>query len=69
MQQNILTVIIPVFNGENSISRALLCLQDQTLQNFNVMIINDCSTDSTQEIIEDFAKKNKNTSVINLSKN
>ena len=59
MQQNILTVIIPVFNGENSISRALLCLQDQTLQNFNVMIINDCSTDSTQEIIEDFAKKNK----------
>ena len=69
MQQNILTVIIPVFNGENSISRALLCLQDQTLQNFNVMIINDCSTDSTQEIIEDFAKKNKNASVINLSKN
>lgn len=69
MQQNVLTVIIPVFNGENTISRALLSLQNQTLQNFNIVLINDCSTDSTKEIIEEFADKNKNVSIINLLKN
>ena len=69
MPQNTLTVIIPVFNGENTISRALMCLQNQTLQNFNVIIVNDCSTDSTKKIIEDFADKNKNVSIINLAEN
>lgn len=69
MLQNVLTVVIPVFNGENYISRALLCLQNQTWQNFNVLIINDCSTDSTKEIIESFAENNEKISVINLSHN
>ena len=69
MLKDVLTVVIPVFNGENYISRALQCLQNQTWQNFNVIIINDCSNDSTKPIIESYAENNEKISIINLSIN
>lgn len=69
MLQKMLTVVIPVFNGEKYISRALQCLQNQTWQNFNVVIINDGSTDTTKDIIETFIERNINASLINLSSN
>lgn len=69
MNKNILTVVIPVYNGEKYITRALECLQNQTWKEFNIIIVNDASTDNTKSIIESYAKRNKNISVVNLSQN
>ncbi len=64
-----LTVVIPLFNGETYITRAIESLLNQTLKDFNILIINDGSLDNTKEIIETFAKNNKNISIINLTNN
>ena len=64
-----LTVIMPVYNGEKYITRALECLQNQTWKNFNVIIINDASTDATKSIIESYAKNKTYISIVNLSEN
>ncbi|QSJ18470.1 glycosyltransferase [Nostoc sp. UHCC 0702] len=48
----IISVIIPVFNGEKTIKAAIDSVLQQTLANFELIIINANSTDSTIDIIE-----------------
>jgi glycosyltransferase involved in cell wall biosynthesis len=55
--QNNLTVAICVYNCEKYIVETLLCIQNQTFQDFNLVIFNDCSTDSTKEYILEFFNK------------
>lgn len=55
--KSIISVLIPVYNAEKTIERALDSLLNQTKQNFEVIIINDGSFDKTQAILEDYQKK------------
>jgi len=48
------TVIIPVFNGEKYIAEAIQSVLDQTMADFELIIINDGSTDNTASIIASF---------------
>lgn len=53
--KNILvTVLMPVFNSELYISEAINSILKQTYQNFEFLIINDGSTDSSDKIIRSF---------------
>lgn len=47
------------FNAEEYIDTALNSLESQTFSNFEMVIINDGSTDNTEKIILDFLKKTK----------
>lgn len=47
---NRLSVIVPVCNGEKTLETTLECLVSQTVENFEVIIVDDGSTDSTAEI-------------------
>lgn len=47
-----ITVIIPVFNGQRLISETLGSLRNQTLSDFEVICVDDCSTDESRRIIE-----------------
>ena len=44
-------VIMPVYNGENTIKYALTSLLNQTYDNWNCVIVNDGSTDGTFKIL------------------
>lgn len=59
-----ISVIIPVYNGAKYLARCLKSLQNQTLQNWQAVFIDDGSTDDTSEILDEFAKKDKRVSVI-----
>ncbi|HFI0346425.1 TPA: glycosyltransferase [Streptococcus suis] len=48
------SVIIPVYNGEYSLSKCIDSLLKQTFENFRIYIINDGSTDSTSKILENY---------------
>jgi glycosyltransferase involved in cell wall biosynthesis len=48
----LITVILPVFNVERYIKDAVLSILNQTIQDFEVLIIDDCSTDKTLSVIE-----------------
>ncbi|MBD5431903.1 MAG: glycosyltransferase [Lactobacillus sp.] len=57
LSQPLLTVIMPVYNMEKYLSRALDKLAVQEERNFKLLIINDGSTDKTHEIAESYRNK------------
>lgn len=46
-----ITIIIPVYNSEKTITKTLQSIIDQSFTNFEILIINDGSTDSTLNVI------------------
>ncbi len=48
------SVIIPVYNASDSLGATLKSLQNQTFKDFEVVIVNDGSTDNSLEIIEEW---------------
>lgn len=54
MKSKIIT-IIPVFNGEKFILQTLESVAAQTLRPDRVVVIDNCSTDSTEKIVKEFA--------------
>lgn len=59
MENVFLSVIIPAFNVENYILKTLDSLKGQTYKEFEIIIINDGSTDKTKEVVERFQEENK----------
>ena len=51
------SIIMPVYNDENVIKQAILSVVNQTLQDKELICINDGSTDSTLEILNEFSEK------------
>ena len=51
------SVIVPVYNAEKYLEKCLNSLAEQTLEEIEIIIINDGSTDSSQKIIEKYAEK------------
>lgn len=58
------SIITPTFNHENYISQCIKSVLDQTYQNWEMIIIDDNSTDKTLNIINEFAKKDKRIKII-----
>ena len=53
------SIIIPVYNGEKYISECLESIRVQTLESFEVLIIDDGSEDNSGKIAKEFAKKDE----------
>ena len=52
------SVVIPMYNAEKYIAECLTSLLAQTFQNFEVVIVDDCSTDSSCALVEEvYAEK------------
>jgi len=51
------SVIMPVYNGEKYIAEAIESILNQTFKDFELLIINDCSTDETVSIINRYKDK------------
>ena len=47
-----ISVIVPVYNSEEFIERCIKSIINQTLKDIEIILINDGSTDKSQEIIE-----------------
>lgn len=57
------------YNAENTIGQAITSVIQQTYTDFELIIINDCSTDRTVDVINEFIKKDTRIRLINNSKN
>lgn len=66
-----LSIIIPVFNGQDTIIRCLDSIFSIKWQerSYEVIVIDDCSTDNTLQILNDSALKHDNLTVIHLPVN
>ena len=52
MQNPIVTIIIPVYNSENYITRCISSIQNQTRKDFEAILIDDYSQDQSAKVIE-----------------
>ena len=52
-----ISIVLPTYNGEKYLKQSIESILGQTYTDWELIVVNDCSTDSTQEII-DFYRKN-----------
>lgn len=52
-----ISIIMPVYNSENYLAATLECLQNQIFKDFELICINDGSTDNSLKILEEFSKQ------------
>lgn len=52
-----ISVIVPVFNTEKYLQKCLESIVNQTYKDFEVIIVNDGSTDNSQKIIDEYIKE------------
>lgn len=52
----LVTIIVPVYNGERVVERCLCSLKTQTYDNLEFIIINDGSTDHSRQILDKYAE-------------
>ena len=57
MENPAISVIIPMYNAEKYIDECLNSLFEQTFQNFEVIIVDDCSTDNSVKIVKNYKEK------------
>ena len=62
-----ITVIIPVYNTEKLIARCIESVLQQTAVYWNLVLVNDGSSDRSGEICQEFARQDKRISIINQS--
>ncbi|MBE6739301.1 MAG: glycosyltransferase [Ruminococcaceae bacterium] len=58
-----ISVIMSVYNGEEYLAETIESIINQTFTNWELIVINDCSKDSTPEILSVFANKDKRIKV------
>ena len=58
-----ISVIMSVYNGEDYLSEAIESVLAQTFPHWELIVINDCSTDGTAEILRNFAERDPRVKV------
>lgn len=64
MKELSLSILMPVYNSEKYIKDTIKLIKNQTFTNWELIIVNDGSTDDSREICEDFSKNDSRIKVI-----
>ncbi len=66
----LVSVIVPMFNAAKFVTQTLESLLYQTMTDFEVVIVDDCSTDNSIEVVESFRERfNGRLKLVRLPKN
>lgn len=57
LRECLISIVLPVYNGSSYLEECIKSILGQSLKNFEFIIINDGSTDDTDEIIQKYLKK------------
>ena len=66
MKSKLVSIIIPTYNSSKFISETIHSILNQTYQNFEIIVIDDCSTDNTLSILKKI--KNQSNKTIKIFK-
>lgn len=61
-----LSIIVPVFNGEKHVERCLNSILNQTFVDFEIIVVNDGSTDNTLSILKKIAQNDNRIKIIDI---
>ena len=63
------SIIVPMYNAEKFIGKTIESVLAQTYQNWEMLIMNDVSTDNSLAIVSVYAKKDERIKIVNTEKN
>jgi len=64
-----ISIIVPMYNAEKFIGKTIESVLAQTYQNWEMLIMNDVSTDNSLAIVSVYAKKDERIKIVNTEKN
>jgi len=67
--EDLVSVIMPAYNAEKFIGFSIQSILNQSYKNWELIICNDCSTDETVQIVQEFITQDNRIKLINLDKN
>lgn len=63
------SIVMPVYNAQRFLSQAIDSVLSQSYSDFELIMIDDCSTDNSFEILREYEKKDSRVSVFKNNKN
>ena len=69
MKEGLVSVIMPTYNCAKFIGETIKSIQAQTYSNWELIIVDDCSTDNTKEVVGNYVKLDKRIKYNSLEKN
>jgi len=69
MDKEKVSIIVPMYNAEKFIGKTIESVLSQTYENWEMLIMNDVSTDNSLAVVSEFAKKDDRIKVVNTKKN
>ena len=64
-----ISIILPVYNQEKFLPRVIRNIQNQSFKYYEILFVNDASTDRSEEIIKKYKKEDNRIKIINNKKN
>ena len=59
-----ISIVMPVYNGEKYLRQSLNSIINQTFKDWELIIVNDCSTDNSLQIMREYQDKDARIHVI-----
>lgn len=69
MIDGLVSIITPTFNSANFIEETIESVLSQTYHNWEMIIVDDCSSDNTEEVVNQYVIKDNRIKYIKLDKN
>ena len=66
MQENLISIVVPVYNAEKFIEETVTSVMNQTLLEWELLLVNDGSTDGSAKVLEELAEKDARIRTIHI---
>src|SRR5699024_8951224 len=63
------SIIMPAYDAENTIDEAIESVFMQTLEDYELIVVNDCSQDKTRQVVEEYVQVDERVLLINNNEN
>ena len=67
--QPLVSIVLPVYNGEKYLRESLDSILAQTMQDWELIVVDDCSQDTTPQILADYAASDSRIRVMRNAEN
>ena len=64
-----ISVIMPVYNGEKYLKQSIESVIQQTYKDWELIIVNDCSTDKSRDIMQSYADADRRIRIVDYGRN
>tara|TARA_B100001175_G_scaffold198647_1_gene168694 strand:+ start:443 stop:1144 length:702 start_codon:yes stop_codon:yes gene_type:complete len=67
--KDLVSFIMSTYNSEETVSKSIDSMLNQTYENIEILIVDDCSNDNTYKICENYSRTNENIFIYRNNKN